>query len=167
MPRRRSATAARRSGSRRRVAPDGRWARRSWGAAFVASPGAPLELLDVGISAPIPYLPGISTATELMAAHERGYDHVKFFPAAAAGGVAMLKALAGPFPKVHFCATGGVTRQSAPHYLAQPNVTCVGGSWLAPVSLVEAGDWEAIEQVARATVDDLSISPHQGRKLRG
>jgi 2-dehydro-3-deoxyphosphogluconate aldolase/(4S)-4-hydroxy-2-oxoglutarate aldolase len=136
------------------------------GAAFAASPGAPIELMDVGVSSPLPYLPGVSTATELMAAYERGYEHVKFFPAAAAGGVAMLKALAGPFAGVKFCATGGVTRQSAPHYLAQPNVACVGGSWLAPTSLVEAGDWEAIENVARATIDDLSLAPHSPRKPR-
>ena len=136
------------------------------GAAFVASPGATPELLDVGVSAPLPYLPGVSTATELMAAHDRGYEYVKFFPAAAAGGVAMLKALAGPFANVKFCATGGVTRQSAPHYLAQHNVMCVGGSWLAPPSLVEAGDWEAIENVARATIDDLSLAPVNARKGR-
>ena len=136
------------------------------GAACAASPGASEELLDVGMSAPLPYLPGISTPTELMAAYDRGYDHIKFFPAAAAGGVPMLKAFAGPFHQVKFCATGGITRQSSPHYLAQPNVMCVGGSWLAPTSLVEAGDWEAIENIARSTIDDLSLTP-AARKPRG
>lgn len=133
------------------------------GAVYAASPGSSVELLDVGISAPLPYLPGISTATELMAAYERGYDRIKFYPAAAAGGVPMLKAFAGPFPMVKFCATGGITRQSSPHYLAQPNVVCVGGSWLAPPDMVEAGDWDAIENIARSTIDDLSLAPRRPR----
>ncbi len=133
------------------------------GAAFIASPGASAELLDIGVSAPVPYLPGVSSASELMAAYGRGYDQVKLFPAAPVGGVAMLRALAGPFPGVTFCATGGVTRQSAPHYLAQSNVLCVGGSWLAPQSLIEAEDWDAIEQIVRATVDDLASQTSRRR----
>ena len=76
----------------------------------------------------------------------------------------MLKAFAGPFHQVKFCATGGITRQSSPHYLAQSNVMCVGGSWLAPPSLVEASDWEAIENIARSTIDDLSLAPLERRE---
>jgi 2-dehydro-3-deoxyphosphogluconate aldolase/(4S)-4-hydroxy-2-oxoglutarate aldolase len=89
------------------------------------------------------------TPTELIAARAAGFRACKLFPAQQAGGVGMLKALAGPFPDVMFCPTGGVTRANAAEFLAQPNVLCVGGSWLAPRELVEARDWGAIEELAR------------------
>ena len=89
------------------------------------------------------------TPTELIAARAAGYSACKLFPAQQAGGIGMLKALAGPFPDVVFCPTGGVSRQNAGEFLALPNVLCVGGSWLAPRELLEARDWAAIETLAR------------------
>jgi 2-dehydro-3-deoxyphosphogluconate aldolase/(4S)-4-hydroxy-2-oxoglutarate aldolase len=97
----------------------------------------------------LPFLPGTMTPSDVMAAREAGFDTMKLFPAQQAGGVAMLKALAGPLPELRFCPTGGIDAQSAPAYLALPNVGCVGGSWLAPAALVAAGDWAAIESLAR------------------
>jgi 2-dehydro-3-deoxyphosphogluconate aldolase/(4S)-4-hydroxy-2-oxoglutarate aldolase len=96
-----------------------------------------------------PLLPGVMTPTELLAGLGWGYDTFKLFPAQQAGGVNMLKAFAGPFPQVMFCPTGGITRATAPDYLALKNVACVGGSWVAPPERVHAGDWQAIEELAR------------------
>lgn len=120
------------------------------GARFAVSPGSTPALYAAGRNAAIPYLPAIATPSELMAALELGYDTFKLFPAAAVGGVEMLKALGAPFPATRFCPTGGVTVENAPRYLELPNVLCVGGSWLTPPSLVAAGDWSGIERLARA-----------------
>ena len=87
---------------------------------------------------------------------ELGYSNFKFFPAEAAGGAAVLKGLAGPFPQAKFCPTGGVTLDNAGDYLSLPNVVCVGGSWLAPDKLTAAGDWDAIEALARSAVERLA-----------
>lgn len=125
------------------------------GAAFAVSPGGTPALLEAGLKGSIPLLPGIATASELMVGLELGYSRFKFFPAGAAGGAAVLKALAGPFPQPRFCPTGGVTLDNARGYLALPNVTCVGGSWLAPEALMAAGDWDAIEGLARGAVEKL------------
>jgi 2-dehydro-3-deoxyphosphogluconate aldolase/(4S)-4-hydroxy-2-oxoglutarate aldolase len=100
-------------------------------------------------TAGFPMLPGIMTPTELIAGLGWGYDTFKLFPAQQAGGIAMLKALGAPFPEVVFCPTGGITRATAPDFLALPNVACVGGSWVAPADRVRAGDWTAIEQLAK------------------
>jgi 2-dehydro-3-deoxyphosphogluconate aldolase/(4S)-4-hydroxy-2-oxoglutarate aldolase len=116
------------------------------GARFAVSPGFS-ELLSR--ETPIPLLPGVSTATEAMAAIAAGHRFAKLFPAEAVGGKALLKALAGPLPQLTFCPTGGVTLENAPGYLALDNVVCVGGSWIAPKALVQAGDWPAIEGLAR------------------
>ncbi|MDH4384870.1 MAG: bifunctional 4-hydroxy-2-oxoglutarate aldolase/2-dehydro-3-deoxy-phosphogluconate aldolase [Caulobacter sp.] len=116
------------------------------GARFAVSPGFS-ELLSR--ETPIPLLPGVSTATEAMAAIAAGHRFAKLFPAEAVGGKALLKALAGPLPHLTFCPTGGVTLENAPGYLALDNVVCVGGSWIAPKALVQAGDWPAIEGLAR------------------
>ncbi len=89
------------------------------------------------------------TPSELIYARSRGFRALKLFPANIAGGIPMLKALASVFPEIRFCPTGGITRVSAPEYLAQPNVACVGGSWIAPDTLVDAADWVAIESLAR------------------
>lgn len=126
------------------------------GAKFAVSPGATPALLDAAQDGPVPLLPGVATASELMAGLERGFDRFKLFPAAAAGGLAMLKGLAGPFPQAKFCPTGGVTLQNAADYLALPNVICVGGSWLAPEDRMAAGDWEGIETLARTAVETLT-----------
>jgi 2-dehydro-3-deoxyphosphogluconate aldolase/(4S)-4-hydroxy-2-oxoglutarate aldolase len=90
------------------------------------------------------------TPSDVINALAAGYNAMKLFPAAQAGGLGMLKALAGPFPQVRFCPTGGIDLASAPTFLALPNVACVGGSWLTPAELVKAGDWAAITELARA-----------------
>jgi 2-dehydro-3-deoxyphosphogluconate aldolase/(4S)-4-hydroxy-2-oxoglutarate aldolase len=119
------------------------------GAAFAISPGATRELLTAGASFRIPYLPAVSTASELMTALAAGYSHFKLFPANVAGGLGALKAFYGPFPDARFCPTGGVTPQTAGSYLEQPNVLCVGGSWLTPGDLLKSRDWQRIESLAR------------------
>ena len=131
------------------------------GARFGVSPGAPTPLIEAVEAAAFPFLPGCATPTEAMALADRGFEVVKFFPAGAAGGPAMLKALASPLPDIRFCPTGGVTLDNAPAYLSLPNVAAVGGSWVAPKSLIDAGDWPAIESLAREAVTRLA--PLQAR----
>jgi 2-dehydro-3-deoxyphosphogluconate aldolase/(4S)-4-hydroxy-2-oxoglutarate aldolase len=130
-----------------RSAADARAARQA-GAVFGVSPGYTAEVgaacRDVGL----PLLPGVATASEVMAAQADGLSFLKFFPATAAGGIPMLKALAGPFPDVAFCPTGGITLQTAPDFLALPNVKVCGGSWLTPADAVKAGDWGRITRLA-------------------
>ncbi|HEY0858314.1 MAG TPA: bifunctional 4-hydroxy-2-oxoglutarate aldolase/2-dehydro-3-deoxy-phosphogluconate aldolase [Albitalea sp.] len=126
-------------------------AARDAGCRFAVSPG---YLHEVGIACHelgLPLLPGVATASEVMQANADGYDFLKFFPATAAGGIAMLKALAGPFPDVAFCPTGGITAETAPQFLALPNVCVCGGSWLTPSEAVEARDWARITRLARET----------------
>jgi len=120
------------------------------GAAFGVSPGVTPELLKHAKQAAFPFLPGTMTPSDVMHALDAGYSRMKFFPAGPAGGIPMLKALAGPFPGVSFCPTGGIDATNAPAYLALANVSCVGGSWLAPPSRVAAGEWEAIRKLAEA-----------------
>lgn len=119
------------------------------GATFIVSPGSTPALLDAAGQQSVPLLPGAASASEAMNLLEHGYTLQKFFPAEAAGGVAMLRSLGGPLPGIRFCPTGGVKPDNAREYLALPNVVCVGGSWLTPAKLVQAGDWTAIEQLAR------------------
>ena len=97
----------------------------------------------------LPLLPGVATGSEVMQANADGYYFLKFFPATAAGGIPMLQAMAGPFPDVTFCPTGGITVETAPHYLALPNVAVCGGSWLTPADAVAAKDWPRITRLAR------------------
>jgi 2-dehydro-3-deoxyphosphogluconate aldolase/(4S)-4-hydroxy-2-oxoglutarate aldolase len=103
---------------------------------------------DLGVA----LLPGVASASEVQLALEYGCNRLKFFPAEAAGGPALLQALYGPFHRVKFCPTGGIHAQSAPAYLKLPNVACVGGSWLAPKALMDVGDWPAIAALAQAAV---------------
>jgi 2-dehydro-3-deoxyphosphogluconate aldolase / (4S)-4-hydroxy-2-oxoglutarate aldolase len=119
------------------------------GAAFAISPGATRELLTAGANFRIPYLPGVGSASELMAALAAGFRYFKLFPANVAGGVQALKAFSGPFADARFCPTGGISLQSAGSYLDLPNVLCVGGSWLTPGDLLKARDWARIEALAR------------------
>ncbi len=119
------------------------------GMRFAFSPGATPALLDAAADLGIPFVPGVQTASELISAAERGFHTVKFFPAEPAGGIAALKALAGPFPHTRFCPTGGIAEDRIDAWLALPNVVAVGGSWLAPVAEVERGDWDAITARAR------------------
>lgn len=118
------------------------------GAQFLVTPGAPERLLRAALGTGLPLLAGAGTLTEIMRLVEHGQTAVKFFPAEAAGGVAYLKAVAGPLPDVRFCPTGGVTAANARDYLRLPNVGCVGGSWLTPSEAVGAGDWGRIESLA-------------------
>lgn len=125
-------------------------AARDAGAVFGVSPGIARDLLAHATRQGFPMLPGTMTPSDVMAALDAGYSAMKFFPAAQAGGVEMLKALGGPFPGVTFCPTGGIDAESAPRYLALRNVACVGGSWLAPADLVAAGKWDEIRKRAIA-----------------
>ncbi|MDN5916609.1 MAG: bifunctional 4-hydroxy-2-oxoglutarate aldolase/2-dehydro-3-deoxy-phosphogluconate aldolase [Pseudonocardia sp.] len=118
------------------------------GAAFLVCPGTTPALLDAMDESGLPYLPGVSTLSEMLSVAERGRSEMKFFPAEAAGGRPFLKAVAGPLPDLRFCPTGGITVDSAPDYLALGNVGCVGGSWLTPSDAVEAGDWDRIRDLA-------------------
>ena len=120
------------------------------GARFAVSPGATSRLLDAAADIPLPLLPGAATASEAMALLERGYRHLKFFPAVPAGGAKLLAAWAGPLPQLRFCPTGGISAATAGEFLALPNVLCVGGSWLTPADKLAAGDWAGIEALARA-----------------
>jgi 2-dehydro-3-deoxyphosphogluconate aldolase/(4S)-4-hydroxy-2-oxoglutarate aldolase len=131
-----------------RSAADARAARAA-GSVFGVSPGYTAEVGAACREVGLPLLPGVATASEVMAAQADGITFLKFFPATAAGGIPMLKALAGPFPDVAFCPTGGITLQTAPQFLALPNVKVCGGSWLTPQDAVDAKDWTRITQLAR------------------
>jgi 2-dehydro-3-deoxyphosphogluconate aldolase/(4S)-4-hydroxy-2-oxoglutarate aldolase len=119
------------------------------GARFAVSPGYSYAVGKACRDLALPLLPGVATASEIMAAQEDGYNALKFFPAMQAGGAAMLKAWQGPFGDVKFCPTGGITAANAPEFLALGNVVCVGGSWLTPADAVAKGDWARITQLAR------------------
>ncbi|WP_406127324.1 bifunctional 4-hydroxy-2-oxoglutarate aldolase/2-dehydro-3-deoxy-phosphogluconate aldolase [Streptomyces sp. NBC_00989] len=119
------------------------------GARFLVSPGWTDMLLEAMQGSGVPFLPGVSTTSEVVALLERGVREMKFFPAQAAGGTAYLRSLAGPLPQARFCPTGGIGVDSAPEYLALPNVGCVGGSWMIPADAVAARDWGRIEALAR------------------
>ncbi len=119
------------------------------GCAFAVSPGSSPLLLKAAKDIKMPLLPGGATASEGMNLLEQGYSFQKFFPAEPAGGAVYLASLAQPLPQIHFCPTGGITLESAPKYLKLPNVITVGGSWMVPKKLIEAGDWTAIEALAR------------------
>ncbi len=125
------------------------------GATFAISPGATPELLAAGCEGILPYLPGVATAGEIQGGIDFGYHCFKFFPAAGAGGIAALGAFAAPFPRVRFCATGGITPETAQSYLDLPNVLSVGGSWIAPAELIARRDWGAIEARARDAATSL------------
>ncbi|WP_086804917.1 bifunctional 4-hydroxy-2-oxoglutarate aldolase/2-dehydro-3-deoxy-phosphogluconate aldolase [Streptomyces caniscabiei] len=119
------------------------------GGRFLVSPGWTDMLLAAMRTSGVPFLPGVSTASEVVALLERGVREMKFFPAEAAGGTTYLKSLAGPLPQARFCPTGGVGPGNAPEYLALPNVGCVGGTWMLPSDAVAARDWARIERLAR------------------
>jgi 2-dehydro-3-deoxyphosphogluconate aldolase/(4S)-4-hydroxy-2-oxoglutarate aldolase len=122
---------------------------RQAGAKFAVSPGVSPKLLAAADDSDLPLLPGVATASEAMNLLERGYRHLKFFPAVPAGGHKLLGAWASPLPQIRFCPTGGISLASAPDFLSLPNVMCVGGSWLTPADKLKAGDWAGIEVLAR------------------
>jgi 2-dehydro-3-deoxyphosphogluconate aldolase/(4S)-4-hydroxy-2-oxoglutarate aldolase len=119
------------------------------GSRFAVSPGYTAEIGAACRRIGLPLLPGVATASEVMAANADGLQFLKFFPAMQAGGLPMLKALGGPFPDVVFCPTGGISLESAPQFLALPNVKVCGGSWLTPADAVASGDWARITRLAR------------------
>lgn len=125
------------------------------GARFGVSPGTTQTVLDAAAANDLPILPGVSTASEVMALLERGIETMKFFPAEAAGGTKMLKALSAPLQAAKFCPTGGISLANARDYLALPNVVCVGGSWVAPREAVTARDWAEVERLAQAAASQL------------
>lgn len=120
------------------------------GCRFGVSPGYTSKLGHACRNLGLPLLPGVATASEVMAASADGYDFLKFFPATAAGGIALLRAWAGPFADIAFCPTGGITAQTAPQFLALANVRACGGSWLTPQDAIDAKDWARITGLARA-----------------
>ena len=119
------------------------------GSRFAVSPGYTAAIGAACRQIGLPLLPGVTTASEVMAASADGLSFLKFFPAVQAGGIAMLKALGGPFPDIAFCPTGGITLETAPQFLAMPNVKVCGGSWLMPADAVASGDWARITRLAR------------------
>lgn len=131
------------------MTPDDVRAAKDAGALFGVSPGATDRILDTAEEVGLPMLPGAATASEVMRLLERGYIMLKFFPAEASGGAAALGAFAGPIPQVSFCPTGGVNLKNVGDYLALPNTNCVGGSWVAPGTMIDSSDWAGIEALAR------------------
>ena len=125
------------------------------GASFALSPGSTHDLLAAAKTSPIPFVPGVATASEVMAVLAAGLTTMKLFPASIVGGVPMLRALAGPLGEAMFCPTGGVSLDNAAAYLAEPNVLCVGGTWIAPLDLIRAGNWAEITARAAAAVSAL------------
>lgn len=119
------------------------------GARFGVSPGFSAAMADAAKASGLPWLPGVMTPSDVIAARGAGLSALKLFPAAQAGGIGMLKAMAGPFPDIVFCPTGGINAATARDFLALPNVACVGGSWLTPADAVRIGDWARVETLAR------------------
>ena len=122
---------------------------KSAGAQFLVSPGLTRDLAEAARQMGLPFLPGIATPSDVMNGLELGIERFQFFPAEAGGGVAAMKAFRGPFPQIRFCPTGGITQSTAPEYLALPNVACVGGTWIAPKSAIDARDWTFVEGLAK------------------
>lgn len=122
------------------------------GACFLVSPGYTSTLGQAAHTCGLPLLPGVATGSEIMTALDDGHTALKFFPALAAGGTALLKAWSGPFADVRFCPTGGISPQNARDFLALPNVTCVGGSWLTPAQAIAERNWDAITRLAAQAV---------------
>ena len=131
----------------------------SAGARFGLSPGATPELLAAVRAAGLPFVPGVATPGEAMAARDAGFTLLKCFPAAQLGGVEVLKAWGGPLPDLRFCPTGGVSLANMASFLSLPNVAMVGGSWLTPAAAVAAGDWARVTQLAREAVEAAAAVP--------
>jgi 2-dehydro-3-deoxyphosphogluconate aldolase/(4S)-4-hydroxy-2-oxoglutarate aldolase len=126
------------------------------GARFALSPGCTPTLVEAVQAAGLPFIPGVATASEAMAARDWGYTLMKCFPAAPLGGIEIIKAWAGPLPDIRFCPTGGVSVQNMRQFLALPQVAMVGGSWLTPAALLESGNWARVTQLAKEATQ-LSI----------
>ena len=120
------------------------------GAVFAISPGATDALYEAAAGVAMPWIPAVATASELMRGLEHGHRRFKFFPAESSGGIAALKAFAGPFPQAKFCPTGGIDAATAPRYRALANVITVGGSWMVPKDALASRDWSRIRSLAQA-----------------
>ena len=125
------------------------------GAVFAISPGLTPSLLTAAKAGSIALLPGIASLSELMLGMEYGLDHFKFFPAEAAGGIPMLKSIAGPIPQVTFCPTGGISPENYNAYLKLSNVACVGGSWLVPADAVKSKNWSKVTELAKQAITNV------------
>jgi 2-dehydro-3-deoxyphosphogluconate aldolase / (4S)-4-hydroxy-2-oxoglutarate aldolase len=141
------------------LTPDDLARAKSLGARFAVSPGTTRELLEAAAASDLPLLPGIATASELMQAQAYGFNLVKFFPAEQSGGIAMLRALGGPFPQTRFCPTGGIGEANAAEWLAEPNVVAVGGSWLCPAADIGSGNWAGITAMCQRAMKSLKTAP--------
>ncbi|CAG7629979.1 bifunctional 4-hydroxy-2-oxoglutarate aldolase/2-dehydro-3-deoxy-phosphogluconate aldolase [Actinacidiphila bryophytorum] len=141
------------------LTPDHAAAAAAAGARFLVSPGWTERLLDAMCGTGLPYLPGVSTPSEVIDLLDRGVTDMKFFPAEAAGGVPFLRSLASPLPRARFCPTGGIDAARAPHYLALPNVACVGGSWMLPKDLLAARNWEGVTALAKEAAGLAPAAP--------
>lgn len=119
------------------------------GARMVVSPGSTPRLLRAAREAKVDFLPGVATASEVMQGLDEGYSCFKLFPVVAVGGLDLLKSLAGPYPDVSFCPTGGLNPSNFHEYLALPNVVCCGGSWMTSSAFVENDRWDEIQKLAR------------------
>jgi 2-dehydro-3-deoxyphosphogluconate aldolase/(4S)-4-hydroxy-2-oxoglutarate aldolase len=137
------------------------------GAQFLVSPGVTSRLLDAMTATHLPLLPGCATVSEVLQLRERGLSELKFFPAEASGGVQFLKSVRGPVPDVRFCPTGGIGSATASSYLAQPNVGCVGGSWLTPADAIATRDWDRIRLLAAAAARGTLSLPVPSRGPMG
>lgn len=124
------------------------------GVELALSPGSTDALLRAAAEAPLSFVPGVGTASEVMNAMDHGFSICKLFPAVVVGGIAMLRSLGGPFPDMRFCPTGGLDRQNFRQFLALPNVICCGGSWMVAADLVDNGRWDVIEDLAREAMSD-------------
>ena len=119
------------------------------GSQFAVSPGYTNEMGLICKEIELPLLPGVSTGSEVMKANNDGFSFLKLFPAVAVGGISLLKGFSGPFYDIQFCPTGGITIESAPDFLALPNVPVCGGTWLTPKKLIEEKNWSAITKLAK------------------
>ncbi|MEW6982965.1 bifunctional 4-hydroxy-2-oxoglutarate aldolase/2-dehydro-3-deoxy-phosphogluconate aldolase [Colwelliaceae bacterium 6471] len=126
------------------------------GAKFAISPGLTKDLLQAGTAGKIALIPGISSISEMMDAIDSGYDHLKFFPAEASGGVKAIQSIGGPFPDIKFCPTGGININNIKDYLALPNVSCCGGSWLVTDEIVRTKNWSAITTLANQALAHIN-----------
>ena len=134
---------------------------RDAGAQFAVSPGCTERLAAAAEDCALPYLPGVMTPSEVLLALEYGYRSLKLFPANGNASVKMLKSLKGPFTGIRFCPTGGVTPDNLLNFLRLPNVTCVGGTWIAPANLIRARAWDQITQLAaEARALAATLEPH-------
>lgn len=125
------------------------------GAKFAISPGLTKDLLQAGKEGNLALIPGISSISELMDGIDSGYDHLKFFPAEASGGVKAIQSIGGPFPDIKFCPTGGINLNNVRDYLALPNVSCCGGSWLVSDEIIKQANWKEITRLAKQALEHV------------